>query len=129
MALSSTITTADEAGSSKAFVEIERSGTRVVRLGAGSTLALPMQLVIVHSSSTDKKTGVTTYRHLVQGTKSVLDANGVKVTTIVNLTINVPEGAAAGDAEEVLGYIQNFLNATTTTQAQANVDNLLIGES
>jgi hypothetical protein len=128
MAFASTLTIADEVNAAKSFVGIQpppgQSGSK--RIDNSTSAALPTCLVINHNTTGQ---GVKMAdRHFVQFTKTVADTNGDPVTTILNMTLSVPRGAAAGDPDELVGYLINFLIGTDAARTLANLDNLLLGE-
>lgn len=124
---SSSLTIADEANAAKSFVLVEQAGQRTRRIDAAGTLALPLTMVISHNQTGSEANLAD--RHLVQFAKANADANGNVVTTVLNLTISVPRSATAGNPEELIGYLINFLIGTDAARTLANVDNLLLGES
>jgi hypothetical protein len=128
MAFSSTLTIADEVNASSTFAENFRQGTRAERINIATSLSEPTSMVISHN--TGKQGTVVVDRHLVQFTKTALLADDITpVTTIVNLSITVPRGSTAGDPDELVGYLINFIIGTNTARTLANLDEVLTNQS
>jgi hypothetical protein len=127
MAFSSSLTIADEANVSKTFVENYRQGSKAIRIDSASTLSSPLLLTIDHFETSVK--GVPAVRHLIQLSKAVTDSNEVRSDTIVNLTVTVPQSAVAGDPDELVGYLINFIIGTNAARTLANLDELLLNQS
>lgn len=127
--LSSNLTVADEVNAAFSFVLNNQNGQRTTRIATSSTLAAPKLLTIDHTVTGKAGSPSQSDRHLVQFSKAGLDANGVPFTTVVNLTCNVPRNATAGDVDELVGHVINFIIGTDAARTLGNLDNLLLGES
>jgi hypothetical protein len=127
MSFASNLTIADEVNAAKVFAENFRRDYKAARIVTTTTLAAPTAMVIDHFDTQVNK--VPAVRHLVQFSKAAVDSNGVRSDTIVNLTITVPEIAVAGDPDELIGFLINFLIGTDAARTLANLDELLLKQS
>lgn len=88
MSLSSSIVLKNEAAVSRTFVPTIVLQSGCTRLDMATTLQLPTLLKISNSTSGSGDSLVD--RHLIQASRTELDANSIPFTTIVNLTLAVP---------------------------------------
>jgi hypothetical protein len=107
----------------------EANGSK--RIDIATTLSAPAFLAIRHSQA--GKGSDTVDRHLVQFTRTLIDANGVPRTLTVNLTLAVPRSAVI-TSQVVIDQVSNLLDLLmsggfTTLASTANIDSLLRNEA
>lgn len=131
MAFTADLTLDDASGDDVVYrlVSTDNQGTR--RIDVATNLAAPAHLTIRHSTA--GKGADVVDRHLVQFTRTVVDANGSPRTLTVNFTMQVPRSSAV-TSQIVKDQIMNLLDllsdgALTTLATAANIDALLRGES
>jgi hypothetical protein len=107
----------------------DASGSK--RIDIATTLSEPAFLAMRHSSN--GKGADTVDRHLVQFTRTKLDANGIPRTLTVNFTLSVPRNAVITStviADQVMNLLDLLASGGLTTLAStANIDAILRGES
>lgn len=105
--LTSTLLLDDASGDEITYVLISQDATGTVRLNSASTNAEPQALSVKHSKS---GSGINTVdRHLIQLSKTVLDANSVARTAIVNFTMAVPQATVITNAM-VIDLVANLID-------------------
>lgn len=111
MALPDTIVLNGTSSTGTNFDLINRSNLQSLRLDRTTNLIEPREMVISHSSSTDKKSGIITDRHLVSFRKTLTTSKGEKVQAQVNLTIPIPRDVIVTDAvvRDLVGFLADFL--------------------
>jgi hypothetical protein len=101
------------------------------RIDIATTLSAPAFLSVRHSST--GKGADTVDRHLVQFTRTLVDANGVPRTLTVNFTVAVPRSAVMTNtvvADQIMNLLDLLASGGLSTLAStANIDALLRGES
>lgn len=128
MSFTSDLVLKNNAAANKTFTVVGggNGSSRVVRLDTASTTALPRKMTIDHSvvNSASGKSD----RHLVQVTAAESDGNGGTLTTVVNLTITIPQKCADhSQAKDAIAFIFDLLQDAGA--ANAAFDQLTRGES
>lgn len=126
MSLASTLTLKNEAAASRSFVTTVVNGQSCTRLDSATTLQNPTKLVISHNTS--GKGESLCDRHLIQATRVEPDAQGIPMTTVVNLTIAVPRRAVSNTtAYDLVSFIKDLVD--TSGVKSADLDAILQGQS
>lgn len=126
MSLASTLSLKNEAAAARSFVSTIVNGQSVTRLDSATTLQTPTKLMISHNTSGSGDSLAD--RHLIQATRVDLDANGLPMTTIVNLTLAVPRRATSNTTvKDLLSFIKDLVD--TGGAASADLDAILQGQS
>lgn len=117
--LADTLTLIDQNDSSVEFVKVSQDTSGTVRLHSASTLAEPHRLIIKHSVSGKGTQAVD--RHLVQITRTKVNASGVLVTSTINLTFNVPRDPAI-DFDDIWDDTNSLIRLIAGSTYSANSD-------
>lgn len=126
MSLSETLSLKNEAAASKSFVTTNVSGSSRTRLDSATSLQNPTKLTISHSTSGNGDSLAD--RHLIQATRVEDDADGVPMTTIVNLTISQPRRAADNTSVlDLVSFIKDLID--TAGAGSADLLSILQGQS
>lgn len=126
MSLSATLSLKNEAASAKSFVTTNVTNNKVDRLDGATSLSLPTRLVINHQTSGSGAT--LTDRHLIQASRTELDAANVPYTTVVNLTIAMPRrSVSTASALDLVSFIKDLID--TGGVASADLASILQGQS
>jgi hypothetical protein len=107
MSLSDTLTLDNATGTEVVYALQGRDNSGSRRIDQASTLTAPNNLVIKHSRTGNGANAVD--RHLVQFTRTELDALGLARTAVVNLTIAVPQSTVFSSTE-VLDMVGNLVD-------------------
>jgi hypothetical protein len=126
MSLTADLVLKNEAAASRTFTPVNVAANGITRLDAATTLAEPTRMVINHTTSGKGDSLID--RHLIQFTRTELDANDVPYTTIVNLTIANPRKATgSATVKDLLSFLKDLID--TAGVASADVDKILQGQS
>lgn len=126
MALTADLVLKNEAAASRTFTTVNVNGTGVTRLDSATTIQLPTKMIVNHTQSGAGDAVVD--RHLVQFSRTELDANGMPYTTVVNLTMAVPRRSVGNvTVKDLLAHIKDLID--TGGVASADVDKILQGQS
>lgn len=107
MSFTDTLTLDNATGVDTVYALITRDNTGTKRLNTATSLTEPDNLVIKHSSSGVGANAID--RHLIQFSRTNVDAVGVPRTAIVNFTIAQPRSAALTNAE-VIDLVSNLID-------------------
>lgn len=126
MSLSADLVLKNEAAASRTFTTVSVNGSKVDRIDSATTIQQPTKMVINHTTSGSGDS--LTDRHLVQFSRTELDANGLPFTTIVNLTIAVPRrSTSTTTANDLVSFIKDLVD--TAGAASADLGKILQGQS
>lgn len=126
MALTADLVLKNEAAANRTFTTVSVNGANVTRLDSATTIQQPTKMVINHTTSGSGDDLVD--RHLIQFSRTELDANGLRFTTIVNLTMAVPRRSSSNTAvKDLVSFIKDLVD--TAGVASADLDKILQGQS
>jgi len=105
--LTSTLTLDDASGDATEYVQISLDTSGSVRRNSATTNAEPSTLSIKHSRTGKGVNAVD--RHLIQFAKTELDSLGVPRTSIVNLTMAVPQATVVTN-QDIFDLVANLVD-------------------
>jgi len=134
LALTDTLTLKSSAGASHTFNLLYKDINGTKRIDVAGTLTEPGPNVIKHTTSGQGVNIVD--RHLIQFSKTLLDALGVPRTATVNMTIALPRSVVLTNTvvADLISYLVSLItdgsfSATTGMAGTTNLASLLRNES
>jgi hypothetical protein len=110
MSLTDTLTLDGASGVEASFVLQGRDNQGSRRIDSASTLTEPRLLTVKHSKTGTGANAID--RHLIQFTRTELDAATIPRTATVNLTIAVPQSSvfSAAEIQDMVAYLVDLIS-------------------